>query len=614
MTELSNFTSDKEPLSDLLKSIQAGKTQLPDFQRGWVWDNDHICSLLASISLSFPIGAVMLLQTGGEAKFKPRLIEGVVTNNGTEPERLILDGQQRLTSLFQALFSKQVVNTKDARGYPLKRWYYLDIKKALDPVLDREEAIISLPEDKITRNFRGEAEKDYSTPEKEYEAELLPLPLIFEPHALMQWQMRYIQSDPAKSTERMERWTNLLEKVLQAFQYYHVPTIVLKKNTPKEAVCKVFEKVNTGGVSLTVFELLTATYAIDEFNLRDDWREREKRLKGPANNKVLAKLQNTDFLQAVSLLATLDKRNKAIGAGKAPENAPAVSCKRKDILKLTLEEYKHWADAATVGYEKAARFLFTQKIFDARDLPYQTQIVPLACILTLLGNEVEKESIKNKVIQWYWCGVMGELYGSAIETRFAKDLVEVLEWAKGGAEPTTFIDASVVPARLHSLRTRNSAAYKGLYALLMLDGVLDFRSGEEIDVDRYFENKIDIHHIFPQKWCTDQGVEPKVFNSVINKTPLSARTNRIIGGRAPSAYLSRVQNSAGIDEARMDDILSTHYITPSLLRADDFHAFFEARQESLLQRIESAMGKPIARDSVLPAEDVIENADEQPEE
>lgn len=613
MTELSNFTSDKEPLSDLLKSIQAGKTQLPDFQRGWVWDNDHICSLLASISLSYPIGAVMLLQTGGEARFKPRLIEGVVTSNGVDPERLILDGQQRLTSLYQALCSRQVVNTKDARGYPLKRWYYLDIKKALDPALDREDAIVSLPEDKVTRSFRGEIEKDYSTPEKEYEAELLPLPLVFS-NELMNWQMGYFQTDPSRMAERMERWKELNEKVLQCFQLYHVPTIVLKKNTPKVAVCKVFEKVNTGGVSLTVFELLTATYAIEEFNLRDDWRARDMRLKRPAQNKVLAKLQNTDFLQAVALLATLDKRSKAMAEGKAPEYAPAVSCKRKDILKLSLADYKQWADVATVGYEKAARFLFTQKIFDARDLPYQTQLVPLACILALLGNEMEKESVRTKVAQWYWCGVMGELYGSAIETRFAKDLVDVLEWIRGGDEPTTVVDASFVPARLLSLRTRNSAAYKGLHALLMLDGVQDFRSGEEIDVDRYFDNKIDIHHIFPQRWCTDQGIDPRVFNSAINKTPLSARTNRIIGGRAPSTYLSRVQNSAGIDEARMDEILATHSIDSSCLRADNFTDFFAARQEALLLRIESAMGKPIARDSILPAEDVIEGTDDQVEE
>ena len=105
MSAITTFDSTKESLLDLLRSIREGKTQLPDFQRGWVWDDEHIRSLLASISLSYPIGAVMMLQAGNpDVRFKPRLVEGVMLANPLEPERLILDGQQRLTSLFQSLF------------------------------------------------------------------------------------------------------------------------------------------------------------------------------------------------------------------------------------------------------------------------------------------------------------------------------------------------------------------------------------------------------------------------------------------------------------------------------------------------------------------------------
>src|SRR5947207_9516444 len=103
MHSITMFDSTPEALLDLLRSIREGKTQLPDFQRGWVWDDEHIRSLLASVSMSYPIGAVMVLQTGNPAvRFKPRTVEGVVLDPSPEPERLILDGQQRLTSLFQA--------------------------------------------------------------------------------------------------------------------------------------------------------------------------------------------------------------------------------------------------------------------------------------------------------------------------------------------------------------------------------------------------------------------------------------------------------------------------------------------------------------------------------
>src|SRR5438094_7531988 len=106
MHGITMFDSTRESLQDLLRTIREGRTQLPDFQRGWVWDDDHIRSLLASVSLGYPIGAVMMLQTGNpEVKFRPRPVEGVVLAQPTEPERLVLDGQQRLTSLYQAVFT-----------------------------------------------------------------------------------------------------------------------------------------------------------------------------------------------------------------------------------------------------------------------------------------------------------------------------------------------------------------------------------------------------------------------------------------------------------------------------------------------------------------------------
>ncbi len=101
--KVATFDSTKRLLPDLLKDVVEGKIQLPDFQRGWVWDDDHVRGLLVSIARSFPIGAVMLLETGGEARFQVRPVESVRLTSPREPEKLILDGQQRLTSLTQAM-------------------------------------------------------------------------------------------------------------------------------------------------------------------------------------------------------------------------------------------------------------------------------------------------------------------------------------------------------------------------------------------------------------------------------------------------------------------------------------------------------------------------------
>ncbi len=594
MSNGTSFDSTKESLQEILKHITKGKIQLPDFQRGWVWDDNHIKSLLASVAVSYPIGAVMLYETGNpDVRFKPRLVEGVEGNGSVKPEWLILDGQQRMTSLFQSLMKGLPVQTQDARKKRIFRWYYLHIPTALDPAGDMEEAIRSIPEDRIVRNFRNEIIEDYSTPDRECLAGMFPLNLLFNTVELMNWQMRYIQADSQKIQERMNDWTCFTQKIVYRFQQYQLPLIKMFKDTPKDAVCQVFEKVNTGGVSLNVFELLTATFAADEYNLREDWAKRIKQIR---RHDVLHTIQNDDFLQVISLLASMARRQAAISNNVDTDKAPAITCKRKDLLKLTLDEYLQWADSVTEGFIKAAKFMHSQRIFDARDLPYRTQLVPLAAILTNLGSDADQGGVKNKIAQWYWCGVFGELYGGANESRFAKDFPEVVAWVKGGVEPTTVSDAYFASSRLYTLRTRNSAAYKGIYARLLLDGCQDFISGDEITLQAYFDEKIDIHHIFPKKFCISKGIVQKEYDCIINKTAISSRSNKIIGGNAPVDYLEKIQKKADISRDQLKDYLISHAIEIKTLESNDFDAFFKHRESELLDRIERAMGKRVQRE------------------
>lgn len=601
MSNGTTFDSTKLPISAILEEIASGKTQLPDFQRGWVWDDDRIRSLLASVSMSFPIGALMTLDTGGAGgRFKPRPVEGTEPMVAeVDPETLILDGQQRLTSLFQALVSGKPVQTRDAKGKQIARWYYIDMQAALSANGDREEAIRSVPEDRIVRKFGGEPELDLSTRNKEFELCMFPAASIFNAAPWRRDFNKYWNHDHDKS----DLYDRFESQVLERFKQYNVPVIKLTKETPKEAVCLVFEKVNTGGVSLTVFELLTATFAADNYQLRDDWRAREERLKKAY--PVLRTLQSDDFLQAIALLVTQERRRQAEQAQESEERMPGIGCKRHDILRLTVHDYQKWADRAEDGFVRAARFLHQQKIFRAKDLPYRTQLVPLAAVLVSLGPKGETEGARRRLARWYWCGVFGELYGGAIETRFARDLPEVVEYVAGGAEPKTVVDSSFAASRLLTLRTRNSAAYKGVYALLMRDGCQDFRTGEPIEAQTFFDDKMDIHHIFPERWCLNAGVDPKVYNSIVNKTAISARTNRKIGGKAPSVYLQSLERDANVDQAGMDEILRSHLIPADKVRADDFAAFFKERAENLLRRIETAMGKPAVRDTDLVPEAVL---------
>jgi uncharacterized protein with ParB-like and HNH nuclease domain len=146
----STFQTNPIDLYKLLENCQLGILQLPDFQRSWVWDEDRIKSLIASVSRAFPVGALMSLDTGGPVNFKPRPVEGAPKNaRDTPPQSLLLDGQQRMTSLYQVTIRNQFVETVTPKKKKVKRHFYIDIRKALDSSVDREESIIGVPEGKI---------------------------------------------------------------------------------------------------------------------------------------------------------------------------------------------------------------------------------------------------------------------------------------------------------------------------------------------------------------------------------------------------------------------------------------------------------------------------------
>jgi hypothetical protein len=110
------------------------------------------------------------------------------------------------------------------------------------------------------------------------------------------------------------------------------------------------------------------------------------------------------------------------------------------------------------------------------------------------------------------------------------------------------------------------------------------------------EVALDIHHIFPKDWCQKQGIPVKLYDSIINKTPISYKANRMIGGSAPSVYLGKLQSHAQVqlDDAAMDALLVSYCVPVAPLRADDFHAFYAERQQELLRLIEKVMGKGAA--------------------
>lgn len=586
------FQTPLYELSDYLEWTNSGRIQLPDFQRGYKWEDERIRSLLVTVLRGHPLGIVMLLKTGNDqVRFKPKPLEGTDVPAGADPELLLLDGQQRLTSLTQALSGDGVVSTMDSRGKLFQRRYFIDIAMALEGEERMDDAVRSIPADGIVRsNFGRDIDLDLSTVEKERAQGFFPVHLLFS-HDVLAWLLEFADRELANAFNA---------KVIRPVTTYNIPAIELDTVTSKAAVATVFEKVNTGGLALNVFELLTAMFAGDkkhfeangtDFRLNDDWLETQGLFAGQS---TLAGLENTDFLQAVSLVATRE-RNLADTSSKPP----AISARREDILKLTLDEYLQWVGALRDAFLWAADFLADRHIFTDKFLPYPKQLVPLAAIKVVMGDDADLLGPRERIIRWFWSGILGELYGAAIETRFVRDIEQVPGWAcdtNGATTPRTVQDANFVESRLHSLRTRNSAAYKGIYALLLTNGARDWMKDKALDKAQYASLNVDIHHIFPKLWCRDHGIDDERRESIVNKTGIADETNRSIGGAAPSKYLERIEKKAQIDAAQLDALLEGHLVSAEHLRSDDFDRFFVKRRERLCLLVEDAVGKPVQRD------------------
>src|SRR5213594_2505217 len=260
----------------------------------------------------------MSLDTGSPVNFRPRPVEGAPDSaKQTTPRSLLLDGQQRMTSLYQVTLRGKVVETVTPKKKRVRRWFYIDIRKALDSSVDREEAIVGVPEDRLIRtDFGREIVLDLSSAEREYATLMYPVSQVFDWDRWQDGFDEYWAGDKNKGVR--DEFRTFKKQVLENFKMYRVPVIALDQSTSKEAVCVVFEKVNTGGKPLDAFELVTAMYAAAGHELRKDWYGDEKTVGRhrrfaetlrPAGQDagIIAGVSNTDFLQAISLFHTRDR-------------------------------------------------------------------------------------------------------------------------------------------------------------------------------------------------------------------------------------------------------------------------------------------------------------------
>lgn len=546
-------------LKDLLAEIHNRTTVLPDFQRDFVWEPGATQELIVSIANNYPAGSILRVRDAKRV-FAAREFEGAPPLDGAQHTFLVLDGQQRLTSLYQAFY-----------GVGEHR-YYLDLGKLREGA-DFEEAIFHV---RATTKW-AKTREDFVVQAKEL---LLPLSVLKRGvGGFIQWGRKVARQLADKDRRiALEDALDGIEQI-QVIDDYHFPVVTLSAQTEPDALCTIFETLNRTGVKLSVFELLTARFWPQSIKLRALWD------KALATHPVIAEFEVDPYyvLQGISLASR-----------KAP------SCKRSDVLNMAASDITDWWDKVVVGLATGLEILRDDcKVMLPKWVPYQTMLPPLAAVLARAGNpkNAEAGAQREMLKRWFWCAVFGQVYESAPNSQSAKDVVEILPWLKGGDLPESVASVRFDPRALRDVTPRQRAIYRGAICLILGGGAKDFHTQAVITGKLMAEKGIDDHHIFPAAFLERRGVSPaRLRDCVLNRTLIDRTTNQMIGDRAPSDYLAEIRDTRGFP---FETVLASHGLptgAESPLVRDDYDAFLALRQERLWQEIQRVTGTKVAAD------------------
>jgi hypothetical protein len=542
-------------LKELLAEIHSRTMALPDFQRDFVWEPGATQELIVSIANNYPAGSILRVRDATRV-FAAREFEGAPTLNGAQHTFLVLDGQQRLTSLYQAFYG-----VGDHR-------YYLKLRRLLEGA-DFEEGIFHVRSStkwvRVRESFEQQA--------KEL---ILPLSVLKGgAGGFLQWLLQ--ATNPMAQEERtrmLDALTKINEEWVKTIDDYHFPVVTLSDQTKPDALCTIFETLNRTGVKLSVFELLTARFWPQNIKLRELWDAARK------ERPVIDDFEVDPYyiLQAIAL---------------ASRRAP--SCKRSDVLDLTAADISDWWPKVIAGLATGLEILRDDcKVVLPKWLPYQTMLAPLAAVLARsnMPKTPAAGALREQLKRWFWCAVFGQAYESAPNSQSAKDVVELDAWLNRGPLPASVSALRFDPKALRDVTPRQRSIYRGAICLILANGARDFHTQAVITGKLMNEEGIDDHHVFPAHYLeSEKGVRSaRERDCVLNRTLIDRTTNLMISDRAPSQYLGEIRNTAGFP---IDAVLASHCLPAgpdSPFWTDDYEAFLKWRQDRLWEEIKRATG------------------------
>lgn len=588
------FTPKAVPLNELLADIHTHKIALPNFQRPWSWEPERVHALIISVAYRYPAGSLLTMPVISTS-FALRPFEGSGHELIAKPNLMVLDGQQRLTSLYQALYRLDGVLYKGRRFH-----FYLDVPHLMsdpdgsieigDPFLDGALFYVLQEKDGQRIRYSGLTPKyRLTTSEDEMAAGALPLGLLFDANGkLADWKKMYLVNQSNRDMDRYleldNTWSNLVQPWLDRIRNYPFPVVELRPDMPLSAICHIFEKVNSTGMPLDVFDLCTAILWAQGFYLNEKWDETKKKF---SSRKIMSMqpLSGTAFLQSIALLDSIERKRANPGARLA------VACRKHDLMELGRHTVEKWWDILVEGYREASKFMAEQGILSERILPYTTMIIPLTAIFADIRHrkgEVSVGAAWPKVRQWYWCSVFSQRYSGPVESNSGIDFEQVVDWVEGGPQPEAVRTFTFRSDALQEISSIRNAIYKGVLCLLAHTGARDFSGGGRLNTSLFYETRQDHHHIFPTDALKQLKIDDPRANTIVNKTLISAAVNRSISGRPPSEYVEIWRKR--LEAPIFDDILRSHAIDPDNLSTNNWDGFVEDRREQLRKMIEEVCG------------------------
>jgi hypothetical protein len=523
--------AEPERLSRLVERINGGEIKIPKFQRGFVWQRPDVIALLESILEGYPIGSLLFWRTEQKLKSERNIQDFVLPPTPDKyPTNYVLDGQQRLTTIYG------VLSYKGPKEQPHILSVIYDLRK-------KELRHRKLNEDQWS----------------------LPLNVMFDFARFNQFQQSLIALPDGDELNAEALRVN------ETFREYQVPVVTLTERTLDE-VCPIFERINSTGTKLTVYDLMVAATFSEDFDLNDEVRALASAFE-PKNFEIAP----DSILRTLSAVCMKSVKRKAI---LSLRNVPRPELREKLI-------------ATRKALEKSVDFLRTEVGVVSSDfLPYEPLLTVMGKIFSLRKDALTSEQ-RATLRSWFWISSFHERYRGASDTVLDSDIEWCQQFLDGSGlpVPTRKIEEEQIKGKDFRKGTAITHAYVALLATCRPLGLLD---GAPIDVQGSlaWENQSEFHHIFPKGYlatCSEQLRKRQ--NDIANIMLLPSGSNKQFSLERPSVYMARLRETHG--PAAFDQILASNLIPPleeSGLLEDEFEYFLAVRLELILKKINELAG------------------------